>query len=123
MATTTLLLVAALSSLGEEMLFRSLLTPWLGIWGQGALFGVLHQMPGRSRWVWMLWAAVVGLVLGAMYRMTGSLVGPLVAHAFINALNLLWLRDRRGALSASGSGRPSARQQRDLSVSEARQRG
>jgi len=93
MGGPTILVVAALSSLGEELVFRSLLTPLLGVWLQGVLFGFLHQIRGSSRWFWMGWAACVGLALGALYWLTGSLAGPLVAHGFINAVNLLYLRD------------------------------
>jgi uncharacterized protein len=103
MTTTTVVVVAALSSLGEELLFRSLLTPLIGVWAQGLVFGLLHQVRGTSRWVWMSWAGIVGLALGAMYWTTGSLAGPLVAHALINGLNLAYLRDHR-AVQTVGSG-------------------
>jgi uncharacterized protein len=102
MASSTILLVAALSSLGEEMVFRSLLMPLLGVWAQGVLFGLLHQIRGRSRWIWVSWAAVVGLALGALYWLTGSLAGPVVAHGVINAMNLAYLRDHRLAEASAG---------------------
>lgn len=85
--------IAGLSSLGEELLFRGLLVPWLGILPSAVLFGAAHQVPGPSRWVWMCWAALMGLGLGAIFAATGSLLGPLVAHAIINAVNLAYLRD------------------------------
>jgi membrane protease YdiL (CAAX protease family) len=85
--------IALLSSLGEELLFRSLIQPATGIWLQALLFGLAHQLPGRARWIWVAWAAVMGLVLGAMFQLTGSLVGPIVAHAAINGLNLRYLRE------------------------------
>jgi len=85
--------LALTSSFGEELLFRGLLQPELGVLGQAVLFGLLHQMGGRSRWTWMSWATLMGLVLGAMAQLTGSLVGPLVAHALVNGLNLMFLRD------------------------------
>ena len=88
-----ILLVAGLSSLGEELLFRGLLVPVLGVVLSAALFGLVHQMRGPSRWVWAAWAMVVGLMLGAIFAMTGSLVGPLLAHALVNAANLTYLRD------------------------------
>lgn len=88
-----ILVIAGLSSLGEEALFRGLLTPVLGVLGSGFLFGILHQMRGPSRWVWPAWASVVGLCLGAIFAATGSLVGPLVAHAIVNAVNLGYLRN------------------------------
>lgn len=84
--------LALTSALGEELLFRGLLQPWLGLWLQALLFGVLHQLGGSSRWVWATWATVVGLALGAIFALTGSLAGPLVAHALINGLNLSYLK-------------------------------
>lgn len=93
MGMPTIVLVSLLSSLGEEMFFRSFLCPIVGVPAQALLFGVAHQMPGPSRWIWVAWAGLVGLALGLLYRSVGSLVGPLVAHAFINSVNLLHLRD------------------------------
>ena len=87
-----IIVLAALSSAAEELLFRSLLQPWLGLLPQALLFGLVHQLPGPSRWVWAAWATLVGLALGAIFQLTGSLVGPLVAHAFINGLNLAFLK-------------------------------
>lgn len=88
-----ILLLAGLSSLGEELLFRGLLTPALGVVLSSLLFGFAHQMKGPSRWVWAAWAAVVGGGLGSIFALTGSLVGPLLAHAIVNAANLGYLRD------------------------------
>lgn len=88
-----ILLVAGLSSLGEELLFRGLLTPTVGVVLSGLLFGLAHQIKGPSRWVWAGWAMTVGLGLGAIFAATGSLVGPLLCHAIVNAANLVYLRD------------------------------
>jgi membrane protease YdiL (CAAX protease family) len=88
-----ILLLAGLSSLGEELLFRGLLTPAIGVVMSAALFGLAHQIAGPSRWVWVGWAMVVGVGLGAVFAATGSLVGPLLAHAVMNAVNLAYLRD------------------------------
>lgn len=87
-----ILILAGLSSLGEELFFRGLLTPYLGVVLASMLFGLAHQMKGPSRWVWAGWATVVGLGLGTVFALTGMLVGPLVAHAVINAVNLSYLR-------------------------------
>jgi membrane protease YdiL (CAAX protease family) len=88
-----ILLLAGLSSLGEELLFRGLLTPAIGVVMGGALFGLAHQISGPSRWVWVGWAAVIGMGLGSVFAATGSLLGPLLAHAIMNAANLAFLRD------------------------------
>ncbi|MGE0325208.1 MAG: lysostaphin resistance A-like protein [Polyangiaceae bacterium] len=87
-----LLVLAVLSSLGEELLFRGALQPIAGVWLQALIFGVVHYVPGPSRWVWASWAAAIGLILGLVYAATGSLVGPLLAHALINAVNLRFLK-------------------------------
>ena len=92
MSGTGIVALALLSALGEELLFRGLLQPWIGIVPQAILFGLLHQVRGSSRWVWVVWAIVVGVVLGAIYSVTGSLAGPIVAHALVNGLNLAYLK-------------------------------
>jgi len=83
--------VALASSFGEEMLFRGALVPWIGVIASSLLFGALHQLRGRSRLSWVAFAAVVGLLLGGLFRATGSLLGPIVAHALINGVNLRFL--------------------------------
>ncbi len=92
MPKMTILLLALLSAFGEELIFRSLLLPWVGLVPQALLFGAVHQVGGSSRWVWMVWALLMGILLGAMFLLTGSLVGPLAAHALINYVNLLYLK-------------------------------
>ncbi len=83
--------IALASSVGEEILFRGALTPWLGIIASSVLFGLLHQMRGRSRLSWVAFAVVVGALLASLFRVTGSLLGPIVAHALINGVNLRFL--------------------------------
>jgi len=90
--TTGIVVLALLSSAGEELLFRGLLQPWMGLVPQALLFGLVHQMPGPSRWIWVSWALLVGLALGALFELTGSLAGPLAAHALVNGLNLNFLK-------------------------------
>jgi membrane protease YdiL (CAAX protease family) len=90
--TTGIVVLALLSAAGEELLFRGLLQPWMGLVPQALLFGLVHQMPGPSRWVWVSWALAVGLVLGVLFEVTGSLLGPLAAHALVNGLNLNFLK-------------------------------
>ena len=87
-----MLLLAVLSAIGEELLFRGALQPEVGLLGQAAIFGLLHQLSGPSRWVWVTWAAAVGLALGSLFQLTGSLLGPILAHALINGLNLAYLK-------------------------------
>jgi len=92
--------IAFFSSLGEELLFRGLLQPWLGVLPTSVVFGICHQIPGHSRWVWVCWATFVGMAFGAIYALTGSLLGALLAHAVINAVNLSYLRDHNPLANA-----------------------
>lgn len=90
---TGIVMIAAFSALAEELVFRGLLLPWLGVLPQALVFGVVHaQLSGPSRWVWVSWATLVGLALGVMFELTGSLLGPVLAHALINGLNLAFLK-------------------------------
>jgi membrane protease YdiL (CAAX protease family) len=90
---TGIAVIAVLSAVGEELVFRGLLMPWLGVLPQALLFGVMHaQLSGPSRWVWAAWATVVGLALGAIFALSGSLLGAIAAHALINGINLAFLK-------------------------------
>lgn len=103
LSPSAVLVLALLSSAGEELLFRSLLQPWMGLLPQALLFGVVHQLPGPSRWIWVTWAFGVGLVLGILFELTGSLLGPLAAHALINGVNLTFLKHHDPAARAVAS--------------------
>ncbi|MBN2192341.1 MAG: CPBP family intramembrane metalloprotease [Polyangiaceae bacterium] len=92
MSPTAILVVAPTSGFVEEILFRGLLGPAVGLLPQALLFGLVHYLPGRSRWVWAVWAMAIGLALGVIFQLTGSLVGPIIAHTLINGLNLRYLR-------------------------------
>jgi membrane protease YdiL (CAAX protease family) len=85
--------IAAASASAEELLFRGLLVPVVGVVLSSLVFGAMHQVRGRARWGWMAWATVMGLLFGTTFAMTGSLVGPLLAHTAINHFNLRFLRD------------------------------
>jgi membrane protease YdiL (CAAX protease family) len=88
-----LVAIGVASAVGEELLFRGLLVPILGVVVSAAVFGALHQVRGRARWGWMAWATVMGTLFGATFAATGSLAGPIAAHAIINGANLRFLRD------------------------------
>ena len=51
---------------------------------------IAHGVDGIN-WVGV-WATVMGLAFGALFQLTGSLMGPIAAHALINGVNLTYLR-------------------------------
>ncbi|HSC88807.1 MAG TPA: CPBP family intramembrane glutamic endopeptidase [Polyangiaceae bacterium] len=96
--------LAVLSAVGEELLFRGLLQPATNWFVQAIVFGLVHQLPGRARWIWVAWATIMGFALGALYALTGSLVGPILAHAIVNGMNLRLLQAHDAAPSRRGLG-------------------
>jgi uncharacterized protein len=83
-----ILLLALASSIGEEMLFRGALAPWLGVWPQALVFALLHIGPGRKFIPWTIFACILGAALGYLSEATGNIGGAIVAHFVINSLNL-----------------------------------
>lgn len=89
----TLVVLGVASAVAEELFFRGLLVPALGLAFSSIAFGALHQLRGRAGWAWAGWAAVMGFLFGTLFLATGSLLGPIVAHAAINVANLRFIRD------------------------------
>jgi CAAX protease family protein len=99
--TRDLILVAVMSGVGEEVLFRGALQPELGLVATSLLFGALHVGPDRRYLVWTVWAVGAGFLFGFLYVWTGGILAPATAHVLHNAATLLlWKRSR---LRRSGS--------------------
>ena len=86
-------LMALASGVAEEIFFRGFLSVVIGVWLSSLVFGALHQVRGAGRWGWALSAVAVGLGMGLIYALTGQLVGCILAHVAINAVNLRYIRD------------------------------
>lgn len=86
-----IVILALASSIGEELLFRGALLPWIGVWLQGIVFALLHVGPGRRFLPWTLSALVLGIGFGWLAQWTGNLGGPIAAHFAINFLNLRYI--------------------------------
>jgi membrane protease YdiL (CAAX protease family) len=81
-------ILAVASSVGEELLFRGALLPWVGLLAQAVIFALLHVGPGLRYLPWTASALVMGLALGLLHQEMGDLGGPIAAHFTINYLNL-----------------------------------
>jgi uncharacterized protein len=90
-----LIWLGLLPGMSEELLFRGVMLPAVGLDATGVitsslLFGVLH-LSGREQWPYVVWASVVGLLLGFSAVATGNLLVPIVAHIVTNLLSsYLW---------------------------------
>lgn len=80
--------LAMLSGFSEEIFFRGTLQREIGIIGASLLFGLLHPL----NLSYVIWAASVGFVFGALYQLTGSLLPPILCHGGYNLAALLYLR-------------------------------
>jgi uncharacterized protein len=85
-----LIWLGLLPGLSEELLFRGVMLPaiglnWLGITLSSLCFGVLH-LTGREQWPYMLWATLVGVFLATITVATDNLLVPIVAHILTNLL-------------------------------------
>lgn len=86
-----LLWLGLLPGLSEELLFRGVMLPALGLnWGgliaSSCCFGILH-LSGPQQWPYVIWATIVGLALGYSVLVTGNLLVPITAHIITNLLS------------------------------------
>lgn len=80
--------LALLSGFAEELFFRGAVQGTLGWIAAAVLFGLLHSGPGRSFRLWTLFALLAGVVFGLLMQWRGNLLGPVVGHVLVNAINL-----------------------------------
>ncbi|NRA75429.1 MAG: CPBP family intramembrane metalloprotease [Planctomycetes bacterium] len=85
--------LALLSSVAEELLFRGLLQPVIGLWLASALFGLAHWTGDRRLSCWPLISLIAGLALGklSLWEPAG-LSGAIGAHFAVNWIGLARLR-------------------------------
>ena len=83
-----IVILAAASSVGEEMFFRGALLPVVGLLASSAIFALLHIGPKARHLPWTVSSFGAGLLFGGMFLWTGDLTGPVLAHFLINFLNL-----------------------------------
>ncbi len=83
--------LAFLSGIAEEALFRGALQPKVGLVAASLLFGLAHFVPRREFAVWTGTTILAGFMLGLLFQETENLIAPIVAHFTVNAMNLRWL--------------------------------
>jgi membrane protease YdiL (CAAX protease family) len=111
-----MLVLALTSGIGEELLFRGWLQNWLIRLAESTSAGVPGWICGCFGWIvasvafgmahpisrtYVLLAGLIGLVLGALYLLTGSLLSCILAHAVYDAILLLMWRRRFPERSSS----------------------
>ena len=86
-----LIWLGLLPGLSEELLFRGVILSALGLdtvalIASSIFFGVLH-LSGKQQWPYMVWATIVGMVLGYSALATGNLLIPIIAHILTNLIS------------------------------------
>jgi uncharacterized protein len=95
LALPDLIWLGLLPGLSEELLFRGVMLSALGsdltaVIVSSLCFGVLH-LSGAEQWPYVIWATIVGLMLGYSALITGNLLVPIVAHIVTNLVSsYLW---------------------------------
>jgi uncharacterized protein len=104
LALPDLLWLGLLPGLSEELLFRGVMLPefgrdWQGVALSSLCFGALH-LSGWKQWPYVLWATVVGGILGFSAVWSGNLLVPIVAHSLTNMISgAIWKYQHRSAAS------------------------
>jgi hypothetical protein len=89
----SLLLAGVLAAFGEELFFRGVLqrifirafrSPWPGIIFTAALFSAFH-----GQFMGFLPRMILGIILGALYWYSGSLIPAMIGHFIFNSGQLL----------------------------------
>ena len=81
-------ILAALSGVSEELLFRGVLQSQLGLEVTALLFGLAHLPVKKHLWPWTIAAVVMGYLFGLLVAYRGSLLSAILAHFIINYFNL-----------------------------------
>jgi membrane protease YdiL (CAAX protease family) len=95
LAIPDLIWLGLLPGLSEELLFRGVMLPALGadhlaVIVSSLCFGVLH-LSGPQQWPYVIWATLIGVILGYSALLSGNLLLPIVAHIVTNLLSsYLW---------------------------------
>ncbi len=90
----TCVLLAVISGVAEEMLFRGALQPVVGPAIATLLFAAVHFPATKRLRLWPLYALVMGIALAAVAELSGDIVLAVLLHIAINTISLVTLARR-----------------------------
>ncbi|GAK59271.1 abortive infection protein [Candidatus Vecturithrix granuli] len=85
----TVVVIALMSGVAEEIFFRGVLQAQFGIWITSAVFGLAHIWK-KTAIVYGMYVALMGLVFGSIYECSGNLWVPILAHVVNNLIAILY---------------------------------
>ena len=78
------------SGFNEEIFFRGLLFPRIGLILSSVAFGLLH-FPGKKYWIYAVWATCSAALFAYLFFLSNSLWLPITAHATNNLIGMVLL--------------------------------
>ena len=84
-------LISVAAGIGEELLFRGVIQPTIGLIPASVIFGIAH-FGGRGMLVFGILAGLIGLIFGWLAITSGDLLASVVAHAGYDAIALMYIR-------------------------------
>jgi len=82
-------LLALISGVSEEVLFRGILQAQIGIVGASILFGLAHVWR-KDAVIYGIYAAFIGAIFGGVYALTQNLWAPIMAHMLNNFVAIVY---------------------------------
>ncbi len=89
--TWFLIFTVFIAPINEEVLFRGLMVPRIGIVASAILFALPHMTYDSTFAIEVIAALLFGVLAGYVYKRTGSLYASITAHMLVNALPVLTL--------------------------------
>tara|TARA_Y100000588_G_scaffold393114_1_gene507640 strand:- start:1968 stop:2519 length:552 start_codon:yes stop_codon:yes gene_type:complete len=90
-----IVVISVAAGIGEELFFRGVIQPEIGVLFAALFFGLLHT-GGRGTWIYGMWVAIMGAVLGAVTIVSGGLLAAILAHTTYDAAALFYIRSDDG---------------------------
>ena len=91
LSVTEIIVISAVAGMGEELLFRGVLQPELGLFPASVIFGLAH-MGGGGTLAFGCWVMVMGGMLGILAIASEGLLAPIIAHAVYDAAAMSYIR-------------------------------
>ena len=86
-----LLLLSLIAGFNEEVFFRGLLFPRIGLILSSIAFGLLH-FPGKKYWIYAVWATGSAALFAYLFFLSNSLWLPIIAHFTNNFIGMILLK-------------------------------
>jgi len=89
--------IALFSGTAEEVFFRGVIQPLLGLIPTSLLFGAVHLIPSRVYLPWAAYAAFAGLLFGCLFELSGTLFPHTLSHVAVTFVRICRLNSWHSA--------------------------